>query len=44
MLDKSDQMSDLTEKDFKVAILNKFTEWKASMSEEVKERMMIMSH
>lgn len=44
MLDKSDQMSDLTEEDFRVAILNKFTEWKESMSEEVKEGMMIMPH
>lgn len=42
MLDKSDQMSYL--KDFKVAIMNKFTEWKESMSEEVKEGMIIMSH
>lgn len=37
------QMVELTEKDFKVAIINLFEELKETMVKEVKKDMMIMS-
>lgn len=43
----SDQMSNLPEKDFKAAIINKFTEWKGCRNEagcRSEEGMMIMSN
>ena len=37
-------MSDLTEKDFKVALINMFTELKESIITEIKGGMMTMLH
>lgn len=37
-------MSDLTEEDFKVAIVNMLKEWKGSMIEEIKEGMKTIVH
>ena len=39
-----DKMSDLTEEDFKVAIVNMLKEWKGSMIEEIKEGMKTILH
>lgn len=41
---ENDQMLALTEKDFKVAVVNVFIELKESMTKEVKEGMMTMVH
>lgn len=41
---ENDQMLALTEKDFKVAVVNVFIELKESMTKGVKEGMMTMVH
>ena len=41
---ESNQMSDLTEKDFKAAIKNMFKELKETIIREVNRVMMTMSH
>lgn len=41
---EKDKMPDLTEEDFKVAIVNMLKEWKGSMIEEIKEGMKTIVH
>lgn len=41
---QSDQIVDLTDKDFKVVIINMFNKVKETMIKELKEEIMIMSH